>query len=76
MPNGDFDLVLESESKELEKIDPSYSSSDSSPRHHKSVVSQQAENSDLPNNERSIFNRDLKASLVASKNNLSPPHQS
>ena len=39
------------------------SSADSSPRHHKPAHS--GEDFDLPSNERSVFNRNLKASLVA-----------
>ena len=39
------------------------SSADSSPRHHKPPHS--GEDFDLPSNERSVFNRNLKASLIA-----------
>jgi hypothetical protein len=38
------------------------SSADSSPRHHKPAHS--GEDFDLPSNERSVFNRNLKASLA------------
>ena len=38
------------------------SSADSSPRHHKPAHS--GEDSELPSNERSIFNRNLKATLA------------
>ena len=41
------------------------SSADSSPRHHKPAHSGLDYDQDLPSNERSIINRNLKANLVA-----------